>query len=218
VALSLGIVCGACSASASKPAASGTNATPPGPTAAAATTTTIALPDLKAEALSISDMPTGWSVDNSSGSSGSGPDCLKPLQHPAASLERASASFQNGDLPNMDESLAYYATGEARNAYLRYVATLAACRQVTFKVSGHTLSGSMGEMSFPSVGDESRAYQINMSTSVSGVDFSVGIDVVVVRKGNVAMDLVLVDLGTPDTALLQQFSAKAVAKIGTGLA
>jgi hypothetical protein len=40
----------------------------------------------------------------------------------------------------------------------------------------------------------------------------------VVRKGNVAMDLVLVDLGTPDTGLLQQLSAKAVAKIGLGVA
>jgi len=175
------------------------------------------IPNLQAELLTPSDMPAGWSVDKSPSDATSRPSCLKNLdaQLHTGEISRAEAKYQGGSnsIPHLDETLAFYGHGVATGKLAIFDQTISRCGQVTFSSGGNTFTGTIGAMSFPAVGDESYAYQMNLSTKANGLNVTIGFDVVVARKGDTAFDLALTDLGTPDLSQFRGLVTKALAKL-----
>lgn len=63
-------------------------------------------------------------------------------------------------------------------------------------------------MSFPTIGDQSSAYAMNLSSQ--GV--SVGVDIVLFKAGKFDAELVYEDF-SPDASTVQSFATQAVAKV-----
>ena len=131
---------------------------------AAATTKT----ELRSKLLSLSNLPTGWTVDNSSSGGGGAVSggCLAGVKHAPKSETKVSVAFENGQLPDLQEELV---TGHgASTAYNRLNHVLAGCKHFTVSSDGQTLALTVGAMSFPPVGSESSAYGVTMT--VKGIN------------------------------------------------
>ncbi len=170
---------------------------------------------LKAKALSLSDMPAGWSVDNSSsaGTTNLG-GCLKNLQalgHPAKGISRAEVKFTDQQLPDLQETIE---SGKgATQRYTKYLGILNGCKSISFTESdGTQVTGSVGAMSFPTLGSpssvQSDAFALNLT--IKGINAT--IDVIMFRVGQIDGELLYADL-SPDTATVQAFATEAVNKI-----
>ncbi len=163
---------------------------------------------LRSKLLTISNMPTGWTVDNSSsGSGGASGGCLAGVKQAPKSENKVTASFENGQLPQLEEELVSGHEGTA--AYNRLNKVLAGCKHFSVASNGQTLTFTVGAMSFPTVGDETNAYAV--SFSVRGVNAAA--DFVLFKVGSVAGLIEYADIGQPDPNQLQGFVIEAVNKI-----
>ena len=123
-------------------------------------------------------------------------------------VTHAVADFnQGGAPPVLEETLSTYAS--AASAFTTGITALNACKTFTTTGSGTNYSGTLGAMSSPTYGDQSAAYNANLT--VQGVNVNEGF--VVVRKGNYIALVLLGDIGSLDSATLQGFVTMAVAKI-----
>jgi hypothetical protein len=198
----VGLALAGCSSSAA-PSSSTTTTSSAG---IAPSVSTTAAPNVQSLLLSINDLPTGWTVDNSANSPGSLSCVPADLAH--GSLHHADISFaQNGSLPILDESLGIWAS--AASVFAGGVTALNRCKAFTTTGSGTNYSGTLGAMSSPTYGDQSAAYNANLT--IQGLDVNEGF--VVVRKGSYIALVVLGDIGSLDSPTLQEFVTKAVAKI-----
>ena len=167
-----------------------------------------AQPKLSSELLSVSQMPIGWSVDNSS--SGGGVGCLANILEPKGIKQTSYASIDlddNGNTPVVEERLATYSN--ATTAYKKIVATLSACKHVSGTSGGVKGTGTVGQMSFPHYGTTSAAFAVSLL--IQGT--TLGADLLIVRKGNVVMGIEEVDIPPVDVSQFQGFVVKALAKI-----
>jgi hypothetical protein len=166
--------------------------------------------ELHSKLLSLSDMPTGWSVDNSGGGAASGATgCLKAIEAQPKlpkGLERARVSYTDGNLPSFGETLEAGKGAVAR--YDKFLRTLEGCTTFGVDIDGTTVTGSMGAMSFPTVGESSSAFAARLT--VKGI--TVGFDIILFRGGAVDGELLYADI-SPDPATVQAFATAAVRKI-----
>jgi hypothetical protein len=167
--------------------------------------------EVQSKALSLSNMPTGWSVDNSAASGGlsSGSGCLSALaalKKPAKSVIKSEVYYTDGTLPSLQETVE--AGNGAADRYAKYLKTLNHCTTLSFSAGGQKVTGTVGAMSFPPIGNSSRAYAINFD--VEGQ--TIGLDVVFFRAGEYDGDLAYEDY-SPDTSTMQAFATEAVDKI-----
>jgi hypothetical protein len=172
--------------------------------------TAISKSQVQARTLSLSEMPTGWSVDHSSngGVSNVG-GCLKGLQalkQPSKGIQRASVSYDKSTIPALQQIVE--AGKGAAERYRKYNAVLAGCKAISFVSGGSHISGNVGAMSFPTIGDQSSAYAMNVSSQ--GV--SVGVDIVLFKAGQFDTELVYEDY-SPDVSTVQAFATEALNKI-----
>lgn len=211
--LAVVVVAASCGGTRNPTAADHTAATTalPGTTPPATTTPK---PDLKTELIGLSDLPAGWSVDNSSSSSSSTPKCFTSVKTDLHASEKAEASYQDGSngVPALEEYLAYV-PGNGQHAMALVTQVFNSCGQISFTSGGYTFSGTVGQMAFPAMGDQSSAWQINLSTKASGLDITAGVDTIAIRKNDTVCLLLYIDLGTPDIATLQQLAQKAAVKL-----
>jgi hypothetical protein len=190
------------------------SATATAPAAHASTSATTPAPNLAAELLSVSDLPAGWSVVPSADSSSATPHCLQNIKTELKATSKAEVTFTDGSngLPVLDEGLSYL-PGQGENALKLVEQILGGCGQISMTSDGTTLTGTVGAMSFPAVADQSAAYQINLSGTVSGLSVTVGIDLIVFREGDTVAVMLYGDLGTPDISVLQPIVQEAAAKV-----
>ena len=161
---------------------------------------------VKAKALSLSDMPTGWSVNNAALHSPNA-GCLIPVFR-GSNLTIAKVHYaDSGNLPTLDEEVA--ASKSASKAFASNVKRLNACHTAKVTSQGQTVTYSIGQLSYPKVGNQSAAY--NVSFTVSGITGSE--DIVIWRSGSYLGGIALGDEGSVDTSLLQTFVSQAVSKI-----
>jgi hypothetical protein len=166
---------------------------------------------LQGETLSLSNMPTGWSVENSA--TGTGTDlagCLQGLRAlglPAKGIARANVTYHRHTVPAFEETLE---SGKgALPRYERYLRILETCKQVSVTTSkGIQVSGSVKAMTFPTVGSSSSAFALDWSAE--GVN--VGTDIVMFRAGQVDGRIAYGDY-SPDRATLQALVTAAVDKV-----
>jgi hypothetical protein len=166
--------------------------------------------EVQSKSLALSDMPTGWSVDHSTSGALSNPggclSALEALKKPAKGTVRAHVQYDDQEVPAVQETLEAGKGAIAR--YDKYLKTLNGCTSVSFSDSGQTITGTVGAMSFPTVGNSSSAYAMNFT--IEGE--SVGLDVVFFRVGQYDGDLEYVDY-SPDTSTMQAFAQEAAAKV-----
>jgi hypothetical protein len=170
---------------------------------------------IEAQLLSLSDLRAGWSVNNSPDTDRTYPSCLLS----AVSLSgvvgaTATARFQGGSdgIPLLEEGIADI-PGQARQFMSAFDAVLGGCGRVTFQSGGDTFTGDTEALSFPKLGDQSEAYQMNLSTTTNGLSLTLGLDFVAIRKGDEVAVLYHMSLGTSDASQLQQFAQTAAAKL-----
>ena len=165
---------------------------------------------IKAMALSLSDMPTGWSVNNSSASTSNlGSGCLQKLQalgKPSKGIARAVVHYEDQNSPTLSETLESGKGSSAR--YKKYLGILKGCKSISITEGGTNLTGTVGAMSFPTVGDSSSAFAITLGAD--GITET--LDIVLFRVGQVDGDLGYADY-SPDAATAQAFATEAVNKI-----
>lgn len=174
------------------------------------------VPNLQAQLLPLSAMPSGWTVDHTSASgTASTPKCLKDAIK-SKKTAKATVSYDGGTsgLPSLEEDLDYYAvTSQAKRAITDWAHTLDGCRQITLTAGGDKFTGQVGAMAFPSMGQQSAAFQVSLTTKASQLDITLGIDVAAIRKGRTDVLLEYIDLGTPDVTTLQGFASKALRRV-----
>lgn len=83
------------------------------------------------------------------------------------------------------------------------------CHEITVPNGKHRVAVHIAQMSFPHMGDQSAAFDLTMT--VHGT--SVGADALVVRKGQVEVHLMELDIGTPSISQFEHFAHLAVAKM-----
>jgi hypothetical protein len=168
--------------------------------------------DPTSQLLSISDFPTGWAIDNSPDTNDSStPSCLATLKTSTAPAKHASVAFQYGtSVPKLAQSIGTYPTSAAASAsFGRGSSILDGCTDISITSEGKTITGSIGALSFPSIGDQSKAWSMVFSTD--GV--TVGFDVVLLQKAAELEEVIIGDLGTPSITGLTTYCAKALAKM-----
>jgi hypothetical protein len=176
---------------------------------AGAAATKITKSQLRQELLTISDMPSGWSVTNSSSNSAP-PSCLAAFEHIRKTTPlQASADFEQGQVPQFEETLVA-AGAKAASKYRTVISALSGCRNISFVDQGQTLTGQIVRMSLPSVGSQSQAF--SMSFTYEGIQL--GFDIDVFRQGTIDGLTTLGDIGTPDVDLMTQLTQAAVNKLG----
>ena len=160
---------------------------------------------LKARLISVSDLPTGWSVNNGAHITNAG--CLLPIfRDPHLTLAKAHF-FMGGNVPELDEELA--TSRSPAKTFAANVKRLNACHSISVSNQGQTVNETVGQLSFPTVGTQSSAY--NVSFTVGGT--SVAEDIVVLRSGSILGAIALGYQGTVDTSALSAFITVAITKI-----
>lgn len=168
--------------------------------------------NLKSQLLTVSELPSGWAIDNSSDSgSASTPPCLTNLKSTLTTTDKAEISFVKGtSFPDFDQQLGYF--GTATSALAQYRAgsgILNNCKDVSFTSDGHQYTGSIGQLSFPTLGQRSTAWQL----TISAEGFTFGVDAVLVQKGPELSFLLFFDLGSVEISEFLPLARKAVAKM-----
>ena len=204
-------------AASTAPAAPSTAAPSVPPSTAAAASTTPAAPakpDPKKQVIALTDLPAGWLLDKAgSGSDAGDPACFKAVDDqkdkPAARAQVNYKASAEG-LPAVQEQVAYEPKKSVA-ALTRAKNALDKCGAISLVTNGTSLKGSMSAMSFPTVGDASAAYQLELSGVVSSTRVTVGFDLLLFRVGDEDVALFYTSLGTP---VLTEF--EAVAKLAVG--
>lgn len=183
------------------------------------TKTKASVPNVKAQVLVLSDLPAGWSRQKVDNDTSGEPACFKEIDaktgKPAAHVEVAFQGSPEG-LPALDETL-NYVKSSVKADFAIVVKGLSHCRKVSISSGGATLTGSIVPISFPKVGDESRAYQMLLSGVVRKVRVTVGFDILTFGVGHEEVTLVLSTVGPPVISDLEGAARLALGRIqGTG--
>lgn len=165
---------------------------------------------LQADLLSINDMPAGWTTASSSGSSGLA-SCSAlnngSWRHLPSSAE---AEFKRSSFgPYVDTKLIAGPAAQETAAWNAFTAASNECTSFTSTDSSGTTRWTLSGLSFPKYGDATFALAIT-GTSPQGI--SATGDVVIVRKGNVIAEVIVISIGSPDVSLAEQMVSTAVTK------
>jgi hypothetical protein len=173
--------------------------------------TTLTAAEIKAQLLTVADLPAGWRIDNSDdGNDDSGePSCMAGLDSVPDPSPEADVTFvHRGGFPMLMEDVGY--VGSSGSRYLSLVAkALNGCTDVSFDADGETLRGTISALTFPQLGDEARAW--SMAFTVQGIPFD--FDLLFVRKGGELLMIGYADLGMRHPSELELFATKALAKM-----
>ena len=178
---------------------------PPSPTVPA-----VNVPDLKAQLLKVSDLPTGWSTDQDDDEEAEGSECIENARKLFTPTAKDSVDFEKGSLPSFSESIAYFPSAEQAAADLDdlFEAYLG-CKEFWIKSDGKKAVGDLNELSFPKTGEQSRA----LASAIEVEGFTIGLNQVFFRKENLVIAATYLDLGTPDIDEFQDLVSRAYAKL-----
>jgi hypothetical protein len=167
--------------------------------------------ELRPKLIQLSQLPSGWTVDNSSSSSSSNSGCFANTKHieDKGGDVQVTANFVDGNLPEFEEEIA---AGRAfSDNFAKVEKYLDRCKRTGFTVNGTVINATIGAMSFPTVGMKSAAYQV--SFSVQGI--SVGIDFVIFQATSDIGGIFLYgNIGQPNVGQLHSFATLALKDLG----
>jgi pimeloyl-ACP methyl ester carboxylesterase len=166
-------------------------------------------------ALSVSDLPTGWSAASTKGPKApqvtTSAPCLSSLHAQSKGLTYDVEAFtQGGAIPTFVEVLA--AGPQLDRTWKRLTAALAGCRSATLDLAGTKAKTTVRRIAFPPVGDSSSASA--WAFTFHGV--RIGFDLVPFRAGKYGGYITYSDLGAPPPATVRAFAQAAAAKAEHG--
>lgn len=164
-------------------------------------------PQLKAAALAASDLPFGWAVSPPSADSSVTAPCSALTADAVMRLPaQAEVDFQQSeDGPFLQEILASGTDAQVRDVWSSIQKATSSC---SASPASGTDSTRLTPMSFPSYGDES--YALQLTAVRSGVTY--GGDVVVMRKGQVYVEMAVFGVGGVSATLAHQLVGAATHK------
>jgi hypothetical protein len=135
---------------------------------------------LSSELLTVSQMPTGWTL---SSTTDEGLGCLHDLLEPAGvrQTHESQAYFLGTveELPRFLEKIATYAN--AKTAYKKIIAKINSCHTTDGLLNGVQVTGTVAPMSFTHFGNASSTYAMTDSDIKGTLHY----DYTIVRKGSV---------------------------------
>lgn len=163
---------------------------------------------LRAEALSIHQMPAGWTARQPTEDLRMG--CLTHLLEPKGVKE---THFEEvyflgvGSLPLLVETMTTYSSVTA--AYKYIAASIAGCHSVAGVLKGYPVTGTVRPLRTPHYGNASVAYSITLA----GKHITVGSDYAIVRKGSVVVAVLEGNYPAVSLSQFERFLTKAVARV-----
>ncbi len=163
--------------------------------------------------LTVADLPTGWAIDNSADTNDNTttPPCLASVKTKVEPPSKAEQDFVKGtDFPALSQHIGFFASpSTATSTFGDLSSILDACKDVSFSSDGTKITGSIGEMSFAKLGDQSEAWQMVLSAEGQ----TIGIDLALARKGPELELLLYGNYGTPDVGEFVSLATKAMSKV-----
>jgi hypothetical protein len=171
---------------------------------------TLTKSQLQSKAISLSNLPTGWTGDrSSSGGATSKVACFDGLKSHFPGESKMDVSYTHGGQPAFQQTIESGPSRTLNSRYQAFKKTLSNCKHISFTSGGQQFSGSIGALSFPRVAKASSAFGITLTTQ--GV--TVGVDIVLFEQCDVLGDVVYGDLNQPDRSQVQATVKVAVNKI-----
>lgn len=173
--------------------------------------TSTASTNLKTALLAVSDLPAGWRTYQSSSSDNGPASCPALNNGPWKKLpQSADADFSQGQTgPFLLEELASGSSDQVLAALQSFASATSTCSHFTGKSGSDTLDFTLAALSFPKYADATYAFAMTIK---SGTGLSADGDVVVVRKGDVLVEVTVFGLGSVAVAQVEDLVGKAVAK------
>ncbi|MDE3030178.1 MAG: hypothetical protein KGL23_00705 [Acidobacteriota bacterium] len=174
----------------------------------AASASTSATAVLKSEALSIAQMPKGWTAQQPTYNLRMG--CLSQLLEPkgVTRTHLVEVHYQGkGDVPQLIETLTTY--NNTPLAYRKIAAASASCKRVSGTLKGYPVTGTVRTLALARQGNESVAYLIAMA----GQHLRFQADYVIARKGNVVVTVIEGNVPTVNLTQFRNFVSTAVARV-----
>jgi hypothetical protein len=179
----------------------------------------------KAMLLAVNDFPAGWSETPSDSSTPSALDKCKLADSPGKTGQAQTGDFANGGNSGVSETIAIFGTAGQASASTNAFNQEADC--VTKAVNDGKLDtdkgtfsmATSGAVSFPQIGDSTKAYRIKFHVKVKGQsglgsEGDYYLDIVYVTSGRVAFSMAASDIFSPfDTNQLQQFTKQALTRV-----
>jgi hypothetical protein len=164
--------------------------------------------------LSTHDLPAGRSVNHDATSTGSFSCFASIPKRPAGELARAQVTFKRDDktVSHFAETAAYFRPARAVAVYSTALHAFSGCNDVSITANGQRISGTIGALSIPPVGDASDAWQIKFSAKATGVTVTLVLDVLLSRVGNYDLELIASQIGTPDVTQFERLAARAASR------
>lgn len=178
------------------------------PPAAASTAST----NLKTALLTVTDLPAGWSTEQSSDSGGGPASCPALNNGPWKKLpQSADADFSQGQAgPYLLEELAAGGSDQVSAALQSFANATSTCSHFTGKSGNDTLDFTLAALSFPKYADATYAFAMTIK---SGMGLSAAGDVIVVRKGSVLVEVTMFGFGSMPVSQVEDVVNKAVSKV-----
>jgi hypothetical protein len=163
---------------------------------------------LRAEALSIHQMPAGWTARQPTEDLRMG--CLSHLleQKGVKETHFEEVYFLGvGSLPLLVETMTTYSN--VKTAFKKIAASIAGCHQVAGVLKSYPVSGTVRPLRTPHYGNSSVVYVITLA----GKHITVKSDYAIVRKGNVIVALLEGNYPAVNLVQFESFLTKAVARV-----
>jgi glucose/arabinose dehydrogenase len=170
-----------------------------------------AAPDLRAQLLTVADLPAGWMIAQLPNGGGTTPPCTKKAKARLHSISRMDQFFAMADgFPILAESLRDYGTNSRALADYRIgVGVLNRCTDVSFSAGGNSYAGTIGPLALPRLGQQTSAWKFVLTTH----GYTFGVDFVVVQEGRELAILMYAGLGTPNPGEVVTLAKKAIARM-----
>jgi hypothetical protein len=166
------------------------------------------LAQLRAEALSIHQMPAGWVAHQPTEELRMG--CLSHLLEPRGVKEihfEEVYYLGKGDLPLLVETMTTYSSATA--AYKKIAASIASCRSVAGVLKGYPVTGTVRQLRMPHYGTASVVYAITLS----GKHITIKSDYAIVLKGGVILAVLEGSYPAVSLGQFRNFVVRAVARV-----
>jgi len=170
--------------------------------------TASASPALSTHTITLSSMPSGWSLENNSDN---GVGCLYNLLEPPGIKQTSVAEVyfvHAGELPFVDEKIATYSN--AKKAFKKIARTIAACHNPSGPFKGYQTTGTVTPFSYAKVASQSVAYQMVFKTSTN---LTIYYDYLIARKDKVIVAVLEGSYPSVSSSQFASFVALALAKV-----
>ena len=166
---------------------------------------------LKTALLTLSDMPTGWTTSDQTGSDSSSSSMCGATPTPTSSDETTvSVDFQKSQLgPFLTEQIVVVLSGQMKTAFDQIKNSLSCMSWTEPDSEGTPTTYQLSPLSFPKMGDDTFAFRMSGGSGM----FTFEADAVYIRVGDSAITIANVAVGSVDSDLTASIAEKAVDKL-----